>query len=754
MKKYLLSSFLIIVLQGHAANLISGKWNINYDIQSQRLTIGYDGRTLLTDAYCEAAFEGTTLRSYDAVAVSTEEQAVNDCFGTGHELQVRYTMTGGQTLLQTLAVYDGRPYAVVQLALTRGDGLAESNCLVPLKSDTQSTMMPSGRQNRVLFVPWDNDGFIRYGSNTLRSEVNSYSVTAIYNSESREGLVCGAVDHDLWKSAVRVVGSDYDKVDQLALISGYTDEHSHDSIQSEGAVMPHGAVVADTVRSARFIVGWFDDWRTGMETFGQACTLVAPRREWAGGAPYGWSSWGVQQTSISYQGVIDCADFIRDNLVPHGFHDREGRVVMSLDAWWNDNLSTQQVKDFVSYCKANNMIPGLYYGSFCRFGDLQSYVPGTSNKYRFRDIALKVHGRYKVIDGAYCLDPTHVGTKQYMLSDMQKFKSWGVEYLKCDFMSNGAIEADEWYNKDCHTGIQAYNEGMAALMRYAGTMYLDLSIAPAFPYQYTHGRRISCDAWGTIDHTKYVMNNTSYGWWLREVYVANDPDHLVMALRQDGGGVQTEAANRARLTSGVVTGAFITGDNFSPNVVLWRDNNQSKGQLTNYWETSQERAMKLLTIDDINEIPRTCSSFRPVYGNASASVGAESLMTYETEQYVYVAAINYQTLMPISAQIPFADLGIDEANVKAIKELWTGSAVTPSATGFQYSVPASDARIYRIEKNETSGIQNVQRSMFNVQRSAGGDLQSPPIYDLQGREVHGTPRKGLYIVNGKVVNMK
>ena len=63
MKKYLLSFVLMIVLQGHAANLISGKWNINYDIQSRRLTIGYDGRTLLTDAYCEAASEGETLRS-------------------------------------------------------------------------------------------------------------------------------------------------------------------------------------------------------------------------------------------------------------------------------------------------------------------------------------------------------------------------------------------------------------------------------------------------------------------------------------------------------------------------------------------------------------------------------------------------------------------------------------------------------------------------------------------------------------------
>ena len=745
MKKYLLSFALIIVLQGHAANLLSGKWNISYDIQSRRMAVTYDGRTLLADAYCEAASGGETLRSYDAVAVSTEEQEVNDCFGTGRELLVSYTMAGGQTLIQTLAVYDGRPYVVAQLALTTGDGTAESNCMVPLKSDTQSTMMPPGRQNRMLFVPWDNDGFIRYASNTLRSELNSYSVTAIYNSESREGLVCGAVDHDLWKNAVRIVGSDYDKVDQLALISGYTDEHSHDSIQSEGTVMPHGTVVADTVRSARFIMGWFSDWRTGMETFGQACTLVAPRREWAAGAPYGWSSWGVQQTSISYQGIIDCADFIRDNLVPHGFHDREGRVVMSLDAWWNDNLSTQQVKDFVRYCKANNMIPGLYYGAFCRFGDLQSYVPGTSNKYRFRDIALKVHGRYKVVDGAYCLDPTHVATKQYMMSDIQKFKSWGVEYLKCDFMSNGAIEADEWYNKDCHTGIQAYSEGMAALMRYAGDgIYLDLSIAPAFPYQYTHGRRISCDAWGTTDHTRYVMNNTSYGWWLREVYVANDPDHLVMALRQDGGGVQTEAVNRARLTTGVVTGAFITGDNFSPNVTLWRDNDQSKGQLNNYWETSQERALKLLTIDDINEIPRTCSSFHPVYGNASTSVGAESLMTYETDRYVYVAAINYQTLMPISGQIPFTDLGIPpslwEGSGVGIKELWTGSTVTTTTTALPYNVPASDARIYRIEKNETSGI----LLNLNPQTST-----LKPIYDLQGRLVDKPRSASLYIKDGK-----
>ena len=742
MKKTILTALgLLTVLASQAAELVGGKWKLSYDEDTRRLEIAHDGRQLLSGVYAEARLGDATLRSDEAQRVEQTETDVADGFGTGREYQLHYRMAGGATLIQSFTFYDALPYFVTRLAVA-AEGGAKSNYLVPLKSETQSAMMPAGRQNRMLFVPWDNDGFITYSSSTLRSTINSYAVTAIYNSESRQGLVAGAVDHDLWKSAIHVKGSDYDRVDELALISGYTDEHSHDSIQSEGTFMPHGAVVADTVRSARFVVGWYSDWRTGLETFGQACTRVAPRREWAGGTPYGWSSWGVQQTSISYQGIIDCADFIRDNLVPHGFHDLDGRVVLSLDAWWNDNLTTQQVKDFVAYCKTNNMIPGLYYGSFCRFGDLTSYVPGTSNKYRFRDIALKVHGRYKVIDGAYCLDPTHPGTKQFMLSDMQKFKQWGIEYLKCDFMSNGAIEADSWYNPDCHTGVQAYNEGMAALRRYAGEgIYIDLSIAPVFPYQYTHGRRISCDAWGTMGSTQYVMNNVSYGWWLREVYVANDPDHLVMALRQDGGGVQTEGANRARLTSGVVTGAFITGDNFSPNVTLWRDNDKSKGALTNYWETSQERALKLLTIDAINEIPRTCSSFRPVYGNATASgTQAETLMTYENDQYVYVAALNYNTLMPSSAQLPFADLGVEPSQVQEIRELWTAATVQPTTTGFQYSVPAGDARLYRITKSGSSGITNaVERSTANIQR----------LFDLQGRKITNTPKRGLYINNGK-----
>ena len=747
MKRFLSLAFAsTLAIVSQAQQTIHGSWEIDLDNNTRLLTIKNNGSTLLNGvyAYADATFDGTgsltTHKSTDALTTGYAQESVNTCFGSGKRYDYIYRMSDGVVMTQSFEFYDGDNTLITQLTLSTDDGTAtiKSNRLVPVATTTTQTLMPADKTNRMLWVPWDNDGFISYAANYMRTDMHSYNVTAIYHPSDRHGIVAGAVDHDTWKSAIHVDATDYNKVKALELMSGYTDEHSHDSIQAEGRNMPHGTVKGTSIASARFMLGRFDDWRTGMETYGKTCAMVAPRREWAGGTPYGWSSWGVMQTQISYEGVIDVANFLKDNVMVHGFHDEQGRIVLSLDAWWNDNLSVTQIKQFVAYCKANNMIPGLYYGPFCDFGGYgNNDVPGTSGKYKYKDLWLKQNGQYKKIDGAYCLDPTHPGTKLFMANDMKKFKSWGIEYLKCDFMSNGAIEADSWYDKTCYTGIQAYNKGMSFLRKQAGDdIYLLLSIAPMFPAQYVHGRRISCDAWGTIDHTKYVMNNSSYGWWLNQVYFANDPDHLVMKSR-DGNGKETVGVNRARITSGVITGSYICGDNFSDNVDA------------GYPENSRERALTMLTNEDVNEIPRTCQAFRPVEGDASASQNAENLMTYENGKYVYLAAINYgKTIFnALGGNIAFERLGIEADNVEAIKELWTGTDIAATATGFAYEVPFSDARIYRITKKRSSdGIGSTPAHDGNniKVKAVGGhividcgreDMQQARMTDITGQTV-------------------
>lgn len=51
----------------------------------------------------------------------------------------------------------------------------------------------------------------------------------------------------------------------------------------------------------------------------------------------------------------------------------------------------------------------------------------------------------------------------------------------------------------------------------------------------------------------------------------------------------------------------------------------------------------------------------------------------------------------------FDRLGINGSNVKSVRELWSGTDVTPTNEGIPYDVAYSDAAIYRITMN-TTGI--------------------------------------------------
>lgn len=709
-----LLSALCVTLSLQAQSIHENDWTITFDSSARTFTVLKGSTTLLSHAFAEASYavgsgkEQSWTSKRDATTMTVGQgHRVHDAFGDGSQYVVEYTRADGTKLWQTFSFYDNLPYFVTQLSITQEGHTVRSNHMVPLATTTPSAFLPKDGSNRMLFVPWDNDGYVHYQSRSLKDKVSSYAVSSVFDAVSRRGLVMGAVDHDQWKSAVSMGASDGYSLDSLRLISGYTDCYSRDTVITASAttVVPHGWVTGDTVRSSRFVIGLFDDWRQGMDTYAQACTKVAPARTWDAGKPVGWSSWGTMQTKVSYQGIIDVGDFIRDSLMTRGFHDKDGKVTLSLDAWWNDNLSSSQIEQFVSYCKANNMTPGIYYGPFCLFGSLDSDVPGTNGRYKYRDIALKVHGKYKVLDGAYCIDPTHPGTKMAIMNEIHKYSLWGIKYVKLDFMCNGAIEADSWHDPTVTTGIEAYNKGMAFLVQQvarfnngdSNSMFLDLSMAPLFPYQYCHGRRVSTDAWSKIDNTENVLNALSFGWWAQQFYVSLDPDHLVM---QSNGQVVHESVgvNRARLTSGAITGAYLTGDNLSYQVDA------------GYPSGSRARALQLLTNEDVNEMSRTCEAFRPVEGNYAAVNRTERLFTCENDKYVYLAVLNYNTNLfqgSYNGSVSFSRLGIDEANVGDIKELWSGDNVSASGGGITFSIPYSDAAIYRISKKNTTGVAGV-----------------------------------------------
>ena len=217
--------------------------------------------------------------------------------------------------------------------------------------------------------------------------------------------------------------------------------------------------------------------------------------------------------------------------------------------------------------------------------------------------------------------------------------------------------------------------------RCGDDMFIVLSISPLFPAQYANARRISCDAWGEMWHTSYMMNSLSFGWWLDRVYSYNDPDHLVMGDRSD-------AENMSRMTSGVCTGYCMMGDNLST--------------AGNYIGTaaSQEKAKKYFTNPEINEAINLGRSFRPAYGHLlHGRNNSIDLFYLETDDSWYIAYFNYEEATK-SGWLDLSTLGIDadKVDMDRSKEIWFDKKVEIDSRGLKYELPYNQAKLFRLYK--------------------------------------------------------
>ena len=370
----------------------------------------------------------------------------------------------------------------------------------------------------------------------------------------------------------------------------------------------------------------------------------------------------------AYKKAIEVSDFYKENLQKRHFVNSDNLVYTGLDSGWN-SFSEEELKSFVAHCKANGQAAGVYWTPFTDWGKNPENEIKDAPGYKYKDVYLYANGKPQELDGAYAIDPTHPAVETMMKKTAELFHRAGFEYVKMDFMTHGAMESDKWYKPEIRTGIQAYNYGMRLLDQYFGDMYINLSISPIFPAHYAQSRRIACDAWNKIKDTEYTLNALSYGWWLDEVYQFNDPDHIVLRDASEG-------ENRARVTSGVITGVFIAGDDFS---------------LGGSKEV-KDKAMKYLTNPEINAIANG-ESFRPLEGNGEKS--ENQFVRIDKGGCSYYAVFNY-TDKELKVSTSFERLGLDSEKKYKLKELWSGKE-SFAKNYLEVMLPACDAAIFKIE---------------------------------------------------------
>jgi alpha-galactosidase len=717
-------------------NISDGAWNITFDESAKTLTYAQNGMQLVTGAYVEIHDAvGKSLLSTDYPTVTLTDETVSDEFGSGTKYTYTYSgLTGKDNIEHNIYVYPDKNYILVEAALVANSGTTKTNYIAPIVSKTANAFLPAGGQNVVYDMPHDNDNWVGYSAYPFGEAMSAPSceVSGYYDVKGRGGLIVGSIEHDNWKSGITSKTSGTNSLDEICVAAGVVNQRTNDIRFGDNAsIMPHGSISGAKVRSPRYFFGYYDDWRDGFEALGDATATLAPKQPWNNGTIFAWQSWGGMAEHVNWAGANNVSLFFQEQLMPNNFVNENGVCYMVLDSYW-DNLTDFQLKLFATQCKERGQVPGIYHSPFsCWLGeeDAAKYSPYDGSPYTWADISLRANGKLEKIQ-SIALDPTHPGTIEYNRKRFQKFKELGFEYIKLDFINNGTLEADSYYDKSITTGMQAYNYGMKKILEMADGMFVDLSIAPVFPAM-GHARRISCDSWGELDNSMYTLNSLELGWWLDRVYQYNDPDHLVLSR------AKTDGEARIRYTCGAMTGTVLLGDNYSLE--------------GSYQGTQAERdlAMRIATNADINSVARIGRSFRPVEGGLEVqfyryqySYGVDREFVLDTDNALYYAVFNYDEENDFTKTADFSRIGVEPGNVKSIKELWTGEQVSFSGNGFSVSVPKGDVRMYRIDKN-ASGIDDIVSATDGddvTMTYAGGRLAvkaqeavtSVQVYDMQG----------------------
>ena len=617
-------------------------------MESEAVEIAYDMQTGLADIYragstkptlqsvwAETDLDGKpvpgTVLKRDAGQLNFEE--FTDVHGRGIRVVIE-NKGEDVSINQNFLFYPSQKFIMLESAVIGND--ISTNYIAPIVAKTMD--FGDGSDVRFLAVPFDNDNFVRYASVPLSEADMSYSVTTVFDNDTRRSFVVGAVTFDAWKTGIKAVGGG------LRVFGGISDESTRD-------VLPHGTVKGNEIFSPKIFLGFFDDWRDGLETYGKAVGAITPPLPWDAGPPFGWNSWSAVASKIDYDIYAGASDFLKNSLTPNSFHNN-GVVYVIFDSFWT-NLTEEELKSAAQYAKLNGQKPGIYWTPFAYWGDpkkTSNPVEGTDGKYVYHDILLKdFEGNYlpKNYNGM-SIDPTHPGNLKRMEHMYGKFIEWGFEYVKLDFLSHGSREG-AFHNPDITTGVQAYNFGMRHMVDFLGEkltkqeFFISLSIAPIFPGgQYSHARRISCDVFGTINWAEYMLNSLSYGWWLHDaVYTFNDPDHIV---------VYNSYNHREAILYNEGLTRYISTAIGGPLMLDSEDFRQDE---------AKERAMQILTNERVNQLAAEGVTFRPVEGNTGDR--AANVFVRHDDQVLYVAVFNFSNTERLEIKIDPYRVGLDPA---------------------------------------------------------------------------------------------
>ena len=608
------------------------------------------------------------------IGVTVDSRSAKLCSvrGTENDLYLEYETGDGLVLTEILHGTEACAWARCSLRMKDVPWVVTGS-LKPLCAHGKNDETPylwRDLRAKMLLVPYDNDMWMRYETAPLRAGRKSSDVTVLLREDTREALLMGAMDFDVWKNAVACPGTDA-RILEARCGQGASDESTHDT-------QPHGTVKGKEVFSSRFMVMYGPDWRDLLEAYGEQLRQEHSPVSWEHGVPFGFNSYAGLALNLNAENFQESADFVYHELMPGSF-ENHGETFINLDGGWQ-RIPDDEREKIRNTLHSRGQKAGIYDAPFACFWPLDREIPMMPG-HTFSEIVLRDRNGEPLprVDRAVPYDVTHPLWAAWTKKKAEKFLEEGYDYLKMDFLSHAGMEGVH-FDPEIRTGRQALHFGIRTLgelyspARTGRPFFISLSIAPLFPYGYGHARRFSCDAFGLAEDVEYVLNAQTYSWWTGgRLYQFNDPDHIVLqrsfCMLKDS----SEGEARARYTSAAIAGS----------VMLLSEDYARPG--------ARERTRRIACNPQVNEVARSGVVFRPVDAAGSNACPA---FTADMDGTVCCALFSWQEGKK-TAEVSLARSGLPEGTYV---DLWSGKSVETEHGRLQWTFSGPDAALLRYGK--------------------------------------------------------
>lgn len=552
--------------QGQHVTMHHGAWTLRYDLSLGSGDLLWQKTLVLKAFHSEALLAGTasTLNSEKAVVRHAQWNKVQDKQrGAGEILTVQNRFSDGTSLTLRVLFFDDTRWFLSDLQAT-ADRPLEVSKLIPLT--TGFADIGPGHDKRIYTTPYSNNfdfgvapvnqfGLSQNGTDRFANPVEpmvkfngiSHWVTALFDNQNRHGLIAGAASVQKWKSS--------QQLGEARVSNGPLTEFS---LYNWG-----GTQRGTTVGSDLFFLGYFNDYRDGLETFAKVYNQGEPRLNWEGAVPTGFNAFYSHDSYGKARDMNDITDYVAKHLKPLGYQ------YINIDGGFQPESYPQGMKSFADNVHQHGLKAGGYLTPFTIYENWLS-LPVDNTGFTHRDACLRdSKGQLvKTYLGTYALDMSHPAAQYIVRRNIRNYLAWGYDYIKLDFLDMGLYEGQ--HHDPAINGMQNYRLGMKIIRDEVAAsgrkVFLNASISPLLPAAFTHGRRNACDtSLGVADYSGIERQafNSAVSWWSNgTLYAENDADMFLPEQLLQGAGRSGQLAAQRLATTVALSGShWLVGDN-------------------------------------------------------------------------------------------------------------------------------------------------------------------------------------------------